>query len=353
MQRLVLLYGGRSSEHEISVRSASQVLAAVDRQRFAPVVVGIRRDGEMRTGGADRPLSEVLEVGEPVADLRALGGDIFFPLLHGPFGEDGRIQGLLETWELPYVGCGVASSALCMDKAFLKHVARAHAVPVVPDIEFRNHELAEESQIDAAVSRAVEEIGFPCFIKPANQGSSIGVARAENVAELRTALLNALRYDNKLLVERGINAREVELAVLGNGDAETLVSAPGEIVLPQGSWYDYDNKYENDVAGIAIPADLSGEVVERLRALTRRVFLMGECRGLSRIDFLLDRDSDAIYLNEVNTMPGFTQISMYPKLMAHSGVEYAELITQLCELGLAAARERDALHIHGNDHQHG
>jgi D-alanine--D-alanine ligase len=348
--RLLVAFGGASSEHEVSLRSAASVLAAVDRRRFRPVALGIARDGTWRTGPlgeAPTPdeLAAIVASGQRVPDLRALSVDLVFPVLHGPYGEDGTIQGLLEILGLPYVGSGVLASSLCMDKVAQKHLV-ASAAPEVPLVPWR--ELgAAVLESEAGLARAVEEIrdalGFPCFVKPVNLGSSVGVSRVDGVDALPEALRVAARYDHRVIVELGIDARELELAVLGNGGPETRVSAPGEIGLPPGLWYDYDTKYVSDVARLDIPARLSEDVVARMQRLALRAFQVTGCKGLARIDFLLCRKTGTPYLNELNTMPGFTSISMYPKLMAHAGVGYTELVTTLCELGLEHHRVRRGL----------
>ncbi|MFV8749414.1 D-alanine--D-alanine ligase family protein [Nannocystaceae bacterium ST9] len=345
-QRLALIYGGRSSEHEVSIRSATEVLAAIDRSRFEPVAIAVTRSGEFRTGTIDRPLAEIVERGQHVDDLRELlrSCACAFPLLHGPFGEDGTFQGLFEVYGVPYVGSGVLASALCMDKgAFKHHVAAApYDIPVTPGVsldvvlEGRTHALAR-------ARAAALELGFPVFVKPANQGSSVGVSRADDIRELDDALELALCYDSQVIVERGLDAREIELAVLGDGGPETIVSQPGEIILPKGQWYTYENKYLDDVATYAIPAALPAETIELLQALALRAFRATRCVGLARVDFLVERGSLTPWLNEVNTMPGFTTISMYPKMMGQAGVGYRELITRLVELGIAAHQRRGEL----------
>lgn len=343
-QRLLLVFGGRSSEHEISLRSAAEVLAALDRTRFQPVLLGVRRDGAWRTGPVDHSLAAVLGDGQPVHDLRALRPDLVFPVLHGPYGEDGTFQGLLEVLGLPYVGSGVLASALCMDKALFKHLLHTQDPPisVVPWREFTADALDTMRERQLICDAVDEHLGYPCFIKPSNQGSSVGVSRAVDADELLRALILAARYDSKLLVERGVDAREVEISVLGNGDADTIVTVPGEIVLPPGEWYDYDNKYLKDVVTLQIPADLPADTIAKIREDGLRAFRLAGCRGLARIDFLVDRATGTPYLNEVNTMPGFTTISMYPKLLEHAGIPYRETLTRLCDLALAhhAARQR-------------
>lgn len=347
-QRLALIFGGRSSEHEISIRSATEVLAAIDRTRFEPVPVAVTREGEFKTGALDRGLAELVAAGDEVDDVRALlrSCACVFPLLHGPHGEDGTVQGMFEVFGVPYVGSGVLASSLCMDKAAFKHHVSVppYEIPVTPGVsldvtlETRAHALAR-------AHGAAEELGYPLFVKPANQGSSVGVSRASDRAQLDAAIELALRYDTKVIVEKGLDAREIELAILGDGGPETIVSLPGEIILPTGQWYTYESKYVDDVARYAIPAELPAETIELLRELALRAFRATRCRGLARVDFLVERGSLRPWLNEVNTMPGFTSISMYPKMMATAGVAYTDLITRLVELGVEAHRRQAALSV--------
>jgi D-alanine--D-alanine ligase len=347
-RRLALIYGGRSSEHEISIRSATEVLGAIDRSRFEPIAIAVTREGEFRTGSVDRGLANIVAQGEHVDDLRELlrSCACVFPLLHGPFGEDGTFQGLFEVYGVPYVGSGVLASALCMDKAAFKHhvAAAPYDIPVTPGVGI-DVVLEGETHAIARARAAALELGFPVFVKPANQGSSVGVSKAEDIGQLDDALDLALAYDSKVIVERGLDAREIELAVLGDGGPETIVSQPGEIILPKGQWYTYENKYLDDVATYAIPAELPRETIALLQELALRAFRATRCNGLARIDFLVERGSLTPWLNEVNTMPGFTTISMYPKMMGQAGVPYGELITRLVELGIEAHRRRSELSI--------
>ncbi len=346
-QRLLVVFGGRSSEHEISLRSAAEVLAALDRTRFAPVLLGVRRDGGWRTAPPGTDLATVIGDGEVVTDLRALKPDLVFPVLHGPHGEDGTFQGLLDVLGLPYVGSGVLASALCMDKALFKHLLHTQAapVPVVPWVELEARALRTLHDRQQTLDAVQDRLGYPCFVKPSNQGSSVGVSRAADEDDLVRALTVAARYDTKILVEKAIDAREIELAILGNGDASTVVSVAGEIALPAGEWYDYDNKYLKDVATLRIPADLPAELVARLQAMSLQAFRVAGCKGLARVDFLVDRHTLDPYLNEINTMPGFTSISMYPKLLGHGGIDYTELLSRLCDLALAHHDERRRLSV--------
>lgn len=347
-QRLLLVFGGRSGEHEVSIRSATEVLDAIDRNRWTPVLLGMRRDGGLRTGEVGTPLADIVSDGEVVTDLRRLEPAVVFSLMHGTYGEDGKFQGLLEVLDVPYVGSGVLASALCMDKAVFKRFASAPGhedFRPLPWVEVHAMQL-EGEETRARVCEDVErECGYPCFVKPANLGSSVGISKARNRSELVEALAFAARYDHKVVVEKGVDAREIELAVLGNGGPETEVSLPGEIGLPEGTWYDYANKYENDVATLAIPAQLPDDTVAELKRIAVAAFRASGCRGLARVDFLVERDSLRPWLNELNTLPGFTSISMYPKLMEHVGVGYSELITRLCELGLAEHERRTSLSV--------
>ncbi|MEM7160023.1 MAG: D-alanine--D-alanine ligase family protein [Myxococcota bacterium] len=348
--RLLVAFGGASSEHEISLRSACSVLGAVDRERFEVVPLGIARDGTWRTGElSDEPtppqLAALIAEGQAVVDLRALLAELVFPVLHGPNGEDGTIQGLFEIMGLPYVGSGVLASSLCMDKVAQKHLVASAApdVPLVPWYETTADAVSTPEGREQAAAAIVERLGFPCFVKPVNLGSSVGVSRVARREDIGPALQHAARFDHAIVVEKGVDAREIEIAVLGNGGPETQVSQPGEIGLPEGTWYDYDTKYVDDVATLHIPAELPADIVKAIQATALRAFQVTGCKGLARVDFLLCRETGTAYLNELNTMPGFTSISMYPKLMGHVGVEYSQLVTRLCELGLHNHRSRRTL----------
>ncbi len=331
------------------------MLDNLDTDRFEPVLLGIHRDGSWRTAAPGLPLADIVARGELVTDLRALAPELVLPVLHGPYGEDGTFQGMLEVLGLPYVGSGVLASALCMDKAVFKRALLHHepSVPQVPWVEIDGRQLtrANADEVDRAellrttVARVGAQLGYPCFVKPANQGSSIGISRAHDEHELRVAIEMAMRYDPKLVIEKAIDAREIELAVLGDGGPGTIVSEPGEIVLPEGVWYDYESKYLKDVAGLEIPAALPTAVSAQLKQLTLEAFRAAGCHGLARVDFFVDRKTHAPYLNEVNTMPGFTSISMYPRLMAHAGVPFREQLTRLCALALERHALRKSLRI--------
>ncbi len=351
--RVMVLFGGRSGEHEVSLMSARSVLAALDRERYEVIEVGITLDGRWLTGrdaleafraGRTEDLTPVTLYPDPTRPgLRALADgaaitavDVVFPVLHGTFGEDGTLQGLLEMADLAYVGAGVLGSALGMDKAAFKDVMRAHGIPVVESTLVLR---AEWEQDRAAVLARCEALApYPLFVKPANLGSSVGVNKAHDRAELSAALDEAARYDRRIVVERGLNAREIEVSVLGN-DFPTA-SIPGEII-PAAEFYTYEAKYYDDRSQLRIPAPLSEEQTAAVRDLAVRAYTAIDCAGMARVDFLLDRDSGRFYLNEVNTLPGFTQISMYPKLWEASGLPYPRLLDRLIELALERKAERD------------
>jgi D-alanine-D-alanine ligase len=359
--RLGLIFGGRSAEHEVSLMSARSVLQAIDKEKYDVTMIGITKQGKWIAGG--NPLaalgagdtsatSEAALLAEPGhRELLTLSGareqravklaavaelDVVFPLLHGPYGEDGTLQGLLELADLPYVGSGVLGSALAMDKAVCKELLRAHGIPVVDWWLITRPEIERDAAKVAAL--AVERFGLPLFTKPANLGSSVGVVKAHTQTELVAALRESARYDRRILVERGINAREVEVSVLGNADPQA--SVVGEIV-PSREFYDYEAKYLDNASDLIIPADIPGETAEKARKYAVQAFKVIDAAGLARVDFLLDRESGALYLNEINTLPGFTHISMYPKLWQASGLGYAELIDRLVALALERQAEKD------------
>jgi D-alanine-D-alanine ligase len=348
--RVLLAFGGRSGEHTVSLRSATEVLAALDLARIEPVLLGVTKRGELRTAPFGTAPAAVVDAGAAVTDLRELAPDVVFPLLHGPYGEDGRFQGLLESLDLPYVGSGVQASAIGMDKAVQKLLVGAAApdVPQVPWVDVRRRAWLDPAQ-RAGLAAAVAELGYPVFVKPSNMGSSVGVSKVREAAALADAVTAALHHDDRVVIERGIDAREIEVAVLGDGGPDTIVSPVGEIVLPPGTWYDYDTKYVLDVARTQVPADVTPEVAAEVRRAALRVFEALGLHGMARIDFFVERGTGVAYLNEPNTLPGFTSISMYPQLMAAAGVPYPELIVRLCELGIArhAARRRLDAALHG------
>ena len=355
--RLGLIFGGRSAEHDVSLMSAKSVLQAINKDKYDVTLIGITRAGRWLAGGDPLKALEasaqerVNPTGEPGTALEVhaasstsvqhlpeeIGGlDVVFPVLHGPYGEDGTVQGLLELADLAYVGSGVLGSAVAMDKDVAKRLLRADGIPVIDWDLVRRAEVVAD--VDAVVSRVEARFSYPMFTKPANMGSSVGVVKAHNRAELVVALRESAQYDRRVLVEPGLDAREIEVSVLGNDDP--VASVPGEI-LPSREFYDYAAKYLDNASGLLIPAPLTAEQNEAACAIAVRAFKALDCAGLARVDFLLDRASGALYVNEINTIPGFTAISMYPKLWAASGVGYSELIDRLIALAIERQAEKN------------
>jgi D-alanine-D-alanine ligase len=337
---LVVLFGGQSAEHDVSCVTAAAVLAAADPRRYRITPIGIGRDGTwaLATGAQEalaagpQALPARLEpAGPAVTPQAALGAStdertVVLPLLHGPMGEDGTVQGLLELADVAYVGCGVLGSAVAMDKAVAKQLLAFNGIAQTRSRAFRDSERTPGLPNDLAA-----ELGLPCFVKPANMGSSVGVTKAHTVEELRAAIDLALTYDEWVVVEEAVVAREIEVGVLGTIDPQA--SVPGEIV-PGAEFYDYEDKYVTDGARLVIPAPLTPEQTAEVRALAVRVFQVLRGDGLARVDFLFEEGGRGFLCNEANTMPGFTPVSMYPKLWEASGVPYAELIDRLVELAL-------------------
>jgi D-alanine-D-alanine ligase len=355
--RVILLFGGRSAEHEVSILSARNILRALDRRRFEPVCVGIGKDGRWRiepearleaATGDPRSLRlsgdgpEVAVPVHPRSDGAELlrRDDVVFPVLHGTYGEDGTIQGLFELADVAYVGSGPLGSAIGMDKEVAKRLLSQAGLPVVP---WRTLTAAAHARDVGGEEARAAEVGFPLFVKPANSGSSIGVSKVRDAAELGRALREAFAYDRKALAEAAVDAREIECAVLGNEAPEA--SNPGEIVVThRDGFYSYEAKYvDPDGATPRIPAEIPAELAERVRRLSIETFRVLELSGMARVDFFLDRRSSALYVNEVNTLPGFTAISMYPKLWAASGLSQEDLVTRLIALAVERRAQRRAL----------
>ena len=309
--RVAVIYGGRTGEHEVSVRSAKAILAGLDRAKYETTEYFIDKLGKWSP-------SPILP--EPGAHP---GIDVVFPVLHGTFGEDGTMQGLLELADLPYVGAGVMASAIGMDKEMMKRVCKERMLPVVEYVTVYRH---TDNVLDAC-----RKLPFPMFVKPANLGSSVGISKAHDATELEAAFALARQYDRKVIVERAIDGRELECSVLGN--AEPVASLPCEI-LPSREFYDYDDKYLLDMARTQVPADLPEDRTEELRRLAVDCYRAVECEGMARVDFFLEKDTNQLYINEINTIPGFTSISMYPKMWEHSGIAFAGLLDRLIALAL-------------------
>jgi D-alanine-D-alanine ligase len=346
--RIGIIFGGRSGEHEVSVTSAASIFKHIDRNKYEPIAIRIEKNGEWTLPKEEPTALSAAEViqkartaaatggnlggGEP-AVLTSLGVDAVFPILHGPYGEDGTVQGLLELANLPYVGPGVLASAAGMDKAVMKVLFAGRGLPVCAWHGFVRAEWDRDRQ---SVLEPIARLGLPVFVKPANLGSSVGISKVKTRDELLPAIETALSFDRKVVVEAAVpNAREIECAVLGNHDPKA--SVPGEII-PSREFYDYEAKYLDEGSKSVIPADLPAATVAEVRRLSIEAFRAIDAAGLARVDFLLSRDNGEIYLNEINTMPGFTTISMYSKMWAASGVTYPDLLDRLIEL----ARERHA-----------
>jgi D-alanine-D-alanine ligase len=313
--RVACIYGGRSGEHEISIRSAKSIIAAMDPDRYEIIHYVINKEGKW----SPKPI-----LPEPGAQSHI---DVVFPILHGTFGEDGTIQGLLELADLPYVGAGVLASAVSMDKEMMKRVCREQGLPIV-----------EYLVVERGQSVAID-LGFPVFVKPANLGSSVGISKAHNSAELTAALTLAAEFDRKVVVERGITGREFECSVLGNGDPQA--SFPCEI-HPSREFYDYEDKYILNQARTDLPAILEASQIEEIRRLAVACYSAVGCEGLARVDFLMEAATGKLYINEINTIPGFTSISMFPKMWEYSGIPYPQLIDRLIDLALERHAARKA-----------
>lgn len=354
--RIGVIFGGRSGEHEVSLRSASSIINALDKNKYEAIAIGITKEGNWLTANSaigllpEKVMSAtetepVALVGAPAYQglLKIKGDsvstgekiDVIFPVLHGTYGEDGTIQGLLELADIAYVGCGVLASSTGMDKVTMKKLFIANNLPVGKFEWFLR--TAWEKNPKAILTTLEKELSFPMFVKPANLGSSVGISKAKNLAQLEEAINLAVKYDRKIIVEQGINARELEISVLGND--EPIASLPGE-VIPGAEFYDYNDKYLNNTTQFEIPAKLPAEVIAEIQQLAIKAFQAMDASGLARMDFFLDRDTGKLLLNEINTMPGFTSISMYPKLWEASGMGYSELIDRLIELAIERHKEK-------------
>jgi D-alanine-D-alanine ligase len=370
--RIGVVYGGRSGEHEVSLASAAAVFKNLDPERYDAVPIRIEKDGRWALPGRPPILvsaADVIQAGAVSTNLEAdstreahmmahpggdtlltidrghenavsgLALDVVFPVLHGPYGEDGTVQGLLELANIPYVGAGVLASAVGMDKAVMKLVFAAKGLPICDyDVVMKRDWQRDERGI---LQRVVNGLGFPVFVKPANLGSSVGISKAKHVAELRTAISLAAQFDRKVVVEAAVpQAREIEVAVLGNDEPEA--SVPGEII-PSREFYDYEAKYLDGASRDIIPAVLPGTLGEEIRTMAVAAFKAVDCAGMARVDFLLAGESGTLYLNEVNTIPGFTTISMYSKMWAASGLAYPALLDRLITLAIERHSDKQQL----------
>ncbi len=354
--KVALIFGGRSGEHEVSLMSARSVLSVLDPAKYEVTQIGITHDGKWLTGedvlgkmesGEVAGLETAIVSPDPSQRgiyvihntyyVKLTDVDVYFPLLHGTFGEDGTIQGLFELANAAYVGAGVVGSSVGMDKGIFKDIMHTHNIPSVASIIVLRAEI--EKDINAVIQKAEQVSAYPIFTKPANLGSSVGVTKCRSRSDLQEGLMEAALYDRRVLVERGVaNVREIEVSVLGNDDPRA--SVPGE-VLPSREFYSYESKYVDGTSGLIIPAPLPQETTVRIQDLAVRAYKAIDAAGMARVDFFLDKDSGEVYLNELNTIPGFTKISMYPKLWDASGMPYAELVDRLIELALQRKGERD------------
>ncbi|MBN2556974.1 MAG: D-alanine--D-alanine ligase [Anaerolineales bacterium] len=355
--RLAVIFGGRSGEHEVSLLSARSVLDALDQRKYDITEIGITKEGRwlsgpdalhaFETGRLDDlvPVAFLPEPGlavlyerrqdqlAPLTDV-----DVVFPVLHGTFGEDGTLQGLLEMADMPYVGAGVLASAVTMDKGLFKALMVGSRIPVVPGITINSSELRQD--LDGVLDR-IEALGaYPFFTKPANLGSSVGISKCTNRSDLLEGLLEAAGYDRRIVIEIGVNAREIEVSVMGNDQPEA--SVPGE-VIPGDEFYTYAAKYLDDTSLLKIPADIDEITASEIRRWAVEAYKAVDGAGLSRADFLLDADTGRVYLNEINAIPGFTKISMYPKLWEASGVDYAELLSRLIDYAFERHEQKSGL----------
>jgi len=358
--RIGVIFGGRSAEHEVSLVSATSIINALDKNKYDVIPIGITPEGKwvsfpdvlrwMKTGNRLNKIPEKILLPDPAKrylveinkrSIRANGKklDVVFPVLHGTFGEDGTIQGLFELASIPYVGAGVLSSSVGMDKVITKQLCKHADIPVTPYIWFLKTEFMKRSQ---KFIRLIEQkIGYPCFIKPANMGSSVGISKASNRKLLIKAIQIAAKYDRKILIEKSVeNAREIEISVLGNDNP--IVSIPGEIIS-SNEFYDYDAKYVDGKSESIIPARMKNEMIGMIKDFAARGFKAIDCAGMARIDFLVDRRTNKIYLSEINTIPGFTSISMYPKLWEASGIVFSDLLDRLITLAIEKYREKNNL----------
>jgi D-alanine-D-alanine ligase len=359
--RVGVLFGGRSGEHEVSLNSATSIIAALDRKKYQIVPIGITKEGRWVVG--EDPLKE-LKAGKiktsrfailaPDPQLKSLLSwdgnksfsvlqnlDVIFPVLHGTYGEDGTVQGLLELADIPYVGCGVLASALGMDKDKMKSAFAAAGLPQVPYRVFLRGVFKDDP--GGILGELEHHFTFPMFVKPVNLGSSVGISRAANGEELIAAIEKASQFDRKIIVEEGVPAREIECSILGNDDPRA--SVVGEVV-PKKEWYDYEAKYTEGLAEVLIPAPLGPEKVQEVQALAIRAYKAVDGAGMARVDFLMDKKTEKLYVNEINTIPGFTQFSAYPKMWEASGLKYPQLVDKLIELALERHREKQSIRYH-------
>ncbi|MBD3330233.1 D-alanine--D-alanine ligase [Candidatus Peregrinibacteria bacterium] len=348
---LAIVFGGKSGEYEVSLVSSSAVIDAVDTDKYNVIELGITENGSWLIG--QNCLKKFKE--KDYSDLRAvslsmdsnfrglnikgsderLNVDLFFPVLHGPYGEDGTIQGMFEMANIPYVGCGVLASSTCMDKIQCKAILNAYGIPTVPSVAFNRETFNKDPNL--ILKQIEDEIGLPAFIKPANMGSSVGINKAKTNEGVINAINIAFNYDRKILVEKALRARELECAILGNYDPIAL--AVGEVIVG-GEFYDFNDKYVDGKSYTVVPAEIDSKITEKVKLLSLEAYKALDCSGLSRVDTFLDLDTGEIFMNEINTLPGFTSISMYPKMAEHYGLSYPELVEELIAYAFSRHAEK-------------
>ncbi|MFA6528382.1 MAG: D-alanine--D-alanine ligase family protein [Candidatus Gracilibacteria bacterium] len=336
--KIGIIFGGRSGEHEVSLVSASNVIKALNTDKYDVSLIGITTDGEWIFGpesleALKKGSSDGFSHEDIIARLRK--SDVVFPILHGPYGEDGTIQGLLEIAGIPYVGCGVMASSVAMDKLMTKVVWTQAGLPQVPYVGFLRKEW--EADRESIIEKILNELKLPVFIKPANMGSSVGISKAKDREGLIKGIELAVMFDRRIVVEQGVDVREIELAVLGNDDVK--ISEPGELIVA-GEFYDFNDKYVDGKSSSRVPADLTPLQKKEAQNLALKAFKAIDGAGLSRVDLFLDKKSGKFFLNEINTIPGFTSISMYPKMWQASGLSYAALIDRLVELAMERFQDK-------------
>lgn len=350
MKKLGVIFGGKSTEHDVSIVSGLSVIKNLNKEKYEITPIYMSKDGDWFLYTKDINQIETIEVGEQLTELQKIdnpfevlkGLDVVFPVLHGLYGEDGTIQGMLELLNIPYVGCKVLSSSICMDKAYAKILLEKAGINQA-DFVFIKAENTEPNKfiyidenlnfnydetIENICEKAISKLGLPVFVKPSNSGSSVGITKVSQKENLPNAILNAVQFDNKILIEKGINAREIECSVLGNYKPES--SCVGE-VIPAEEFYDFNAKYHNSASKIIIPAQIDEELSNEIRKMAIKAYEALDCKGLARIDFLVDKNTNKVYLSEINTMPGFTSISMYPQLWEKCGKPYSKLLDELIE----------------------
>ncbi len=354
--KLGIIYGGRSGEHEVSLMSARSVLSVINREKFDVIEIGISRQGQWFVG--DNLLTKLEEenyeqltpaIFLPIPQNPGIYAreddrmvlyshlDVVFPVMHGTYSEDGTLQGLFELADIAYVGAGVLGSAACMDKGLFKDIMIANDIPILPHTVFNRYLIEKDMETCLNMAEAIGD--YPLFAKPANLGSSVGISKCNNRSDLIEGLMYAAQYDRRVIIEKGINkAREIEVSILGN--EYPSASIPGEVV-PKDIFYTYEEKYINDTAVLLIPADVSKEITAQVQLLALKAYKATDCAGMGRVDFLIDPDTEALYINEINTLPGFTKISMYPKLWEATDLPYHLLIEKLIDLALERKFQRD------------